>query len=123
MSKRSARGGSRQQELLAAEPEQQPELNAADLQLSSSDDEEYESGDSELVSGSDGEQEAGGGEAEVDREIENAVLGYMAAAEKRRQQRQSGSGGSARCGKSGSLVSPTSAFPLAAASALRATAD
>lgn len=85
MSKRSARG-SRQAEVL---PAQQPEeLDAAELQLSS--DEEYDSDDSDLasLSGSDGEGGSG-----VDREIENAVLGYMAAAEK---QRQGGGGGSDR---------------------------
>jgi hypothetical protein len=89
MSKRSARGGSKQSEVLAAQPEE--DLDAADLQLSS--DDEYESGDdSDLasLSGSDGED---GGGSDVDRDIENAVLGYMAAADKnRRLGRQGGDG-------------------------------
>ncbi|KAI3438768.1 hypothetical protein D9Q98_001186 [Chlorella vulgaris] len=84
MSKRSARGGSRLAQVSAPEPE--PELEVAELQLSS--DEEYESGEeSDLVSLSGGEDDAG-----VDREIEDAVLGYMAAAEKNRQDGGSASG-------------------------------
>lgn len=110
--KRTARGGAKQREEEAAPL---PELDAAELEVSS--DEEYESGDeeddSELgeeelaaadVSGSDSEddeQRAGGGKAAaargVDREIENAVLGYMAAAEKRRRQRQQRRRGGSRC--------------------------
>jgi len=99
--KRTARGGAKQREEEAAPL---PELDAAELEVSS--DEEYESGDedddSELreeelaaadVSGSDSEEEdeqRGKGPAArgVDREIENAVLGYMAAAEKHRRARQ-----------------------------------
>ena len=78
----------------APEPAAEPELDAADLQLSS--DEEpgspYDSEDELELSGSD----AGGSGSDgddvpasargVDHEIEDAVLGYMAAADKRRQQ-------------------------------------
>lgn len=102
--KRSARGGAKQAELLAAQPG--PEgLDDADLALSS--DEEYESGEEEgselglSGSGSDAEDsEEEGGQPRssgVDREIENAVLGYMAAVQKRRA-----AGGSGRCGAGGS---------------------
>ena len=95
MSKRTTRGASKQQELLAAQKAAE-ELEVAELQLSSSDEEEEEEYDSEAslsASGSDGEEGEEG--AEVDEEIENAVLGYMAAAEKQRQQQ----GDSGRCGK------------------------
>ena len=84
MSKRTLRS-SRLQEVVAPPVLQdEPELDAADLALSS--EEEYESGDDDLasLSGSDGDG-GGGAEAGVDREIENAVLGYMGAAERQRQ--------------------------------------
>ncbi len=90
MSKRSARGGSKRPEVLAAQPAEE-DLDAADLQLSS--DDEYEPGDSDdlaSLSGSDGED---GGGSDVDRDIENAVLGYMAAADKHRRLEQEGGGG------------------------------
>ncbi|KAL4425519.1 hypothetical protein ABPG75_009535 [Micractinium tetrahymenae] len=97
--KRKAAGASRRQvQPAAAQKEKEAELaleQAADLALSS--DEEPESpldSEDELAgaaasggSGSD-DEEGGPGSTGVDREIENAVLGYMAAVEKRRQQRQ-----------------------------------
>lgn len=103
--KRSARGGAKQQELLAAQ--QAPEgLDDAELALSS--DEEYESGEeegSELgLSGSgsdaeDSEEEEGRPRSSgVDREIENAALAYMAAVQKRQQ-----AGGSGRCERGSAL--------------------
>ncbi|PSC76374.1 ribosome biogenesis BOP1-like protein [Micractinium conductrix] len=90
--KRTARGGARQkEEQLAPAPE--PELEAVELALSS--DEEWEAGSGSdddgsplAVSGSDSEDDEEG--AGVDRDIENAVLGYMAAAEKQRQRRGAG---------------------------------
>jgi hypothetical protein len=87
MSKRSARGAGKA-ELLPAQPAE--ELEVADLQLSSEDDESDVDIDSDLasLSGSDGEDEGGSG---VDREIEDAVLGYMAAADKHRRSGQSDS--------------------------------
>ncbi|PRW59011.1 ribosome biogenesis BOP1-like protein [Chlorella sorokiniana] len=100
--KRSARGGAKQAELLAAQ--QAPEgLDDAELALSS--DEEYESGeeDSELgLSGSgsdaeDSEEEEENGRPRssgVDREIENAALAYMAAVQKRQQRGQASGSGS-----------------------------
>jgi hypothetical protein len=95
MSKRTTRGASKQQELLAAQKAAE-ELEVAELQLSSSDEEEeYDSEASLSGSGSDGEQGEGGEGAEADEAIENALLGYMAAAEKQRQQE----GGSDRCGQ------------------------
>lgn len=105
--KRSARGGAKQAELLAAQ--QAPEgLDDAELALSS--DEEYESGEeegSELgLSGSgsdadDSEEEDEGRprSSGVDREIENAALAYMAAVQKRQQRQQAG--GSGRCERGG----------------------
>ena len=93
MSKRTTRGASKQQELLAAQKAAE-ELEVADLQLSSSDEEEEYDSEASL-SGSDGEQGEGGEGAEADEAIENALLGYMAAAEKQRQQE----GGSDRCGQ------------------------
>jgi hypothetical protein len=73
--------------VLSPPPDQ---LDVADLQLSS--DEEYDSDASDPASWSGGD---GGGEG-VDREIEQAVLGYMAAAEQQRQRQQRGGDGSDR---------------------------
>lgn len=114
--KRSARGGAKQQELLAAQ--QAPEgLDDAELALSS--DEEYESGEeegSELgLSGSgsdaeDSEEEGRPRSSGVDREIENAALAYMAAVQKRQQ-----AGGSGRCERGSAFG--VGASPCAAAAA------